>query len=87
MLDVTRLNYTLTFARMCDKIYTSKERETTKMFAEMLMVLIDDKKTIRGHRIRPLSLVWMLLTFGKIFGAVLAAFLGLSIIYSFCFLI
>ena len=66
---------------------TSKEREIIKMFAEMLMVLIDDKKTARGHRIRPLSLVWIFLTFGKIFGIILVAFMALFAVYGFCFII
>ena len=57
------------------------------MFAEMLMVLIDDRKTFHGRRIRPLSLVWMIMTFSKIFGAILIAFFAIAVVYGFCFLI
>lgn len=57
------------------------------MLTEMLMVLIDNKKTIRGYRVRPLSFVWFLLTFKDFLEIILVAFTALSVIYGFCFLV
>ena len=50
------------------------------MLVDILLVLADNKKTIRGRRVRPFSLVWVVLGISKIsfiFGVLALGYLAI----------